>query len=152
MKVNDEMMNATVAEKSPHCQQKSRCKSICARLQFGFLSGGGITAAGINFGAAIPESALLLNRTRHLLQNITHTISLQRRVWNNERGAIKKKGSRLVSFSSHAKHIKELFAPAGILIAAHYQIAGDARACASLCSSPCVNGLLYASSPEHNAN
>lgn len=146
------MKNATVAEKSPHCQQKSRCKSICARLmQFGFLSGGGITAAGINFGAAacaIPESALLLNRTRHLLQNITHTISLQRRVWNNERGAIKKKGSRLVSLSSHAKHIKELFAPAGILIAAHYQIAGDERACASLY----VNGLLYASSPEHNAN
>jgi len=88
------------------------------RLQFGFLSGGGITAAGINFGAAAcairPECIAPESNPAPGAKYHTHSHNIQyprSGVWNNERGAIKKKGSRVVSFSSHAKHIKEIFSP-----------------------------------------
>jgi hypothetical protein len=59
-------------------------------------------------------------------------------VWNNERGGNKEKrvSGRLVLITCKT-HQRAFFAPAGILIAAHYQIAEDARACTSFSLSLC---------------
>lgn len=131
------------AEKIPHCEQKSRCKSIWGCNLDSYLAAGSRRhQASISERPRAPsdQSALLLNRTRHLVQNITHTrIQYPRSgVWNNEQGGNKEKrvSGRLVLITCKT-HQRAFFAPAGILIAAHYQIAEDARACTSFSLSLC---------------